>query len=64
MKKLLLITSGFVCAAYAAVAGGLLDAQVESEVIEAAPSSTMNWIIPLVLLGIVAAIAASDSGGS
>lgn len=65
LKKIIVVSLGFISAAYAAVAGGLLDAHMEPEIMEVAPaSSAAGWIIPLLLLGVVAAVIASDSGGS
>ena len=63
MKKLLLTAGGFIAAASAAVAGGLADAVMETEIIEVAPErggSLPGWVIPLAIVGIVIAIASSS----
>ena len=47
------------------VAGGLSDELVESPVLQeqemAAPSGSSNWIIPLLIVGAIAAVAISSS---
>jgi len=66
MKKFLLLTGGLVAAASAAVAGGLANAVIESEVIEVVPEtgSGFGWIIPILIVGILVALASGDDTSS
>jgi opacity protein-like surface antigen len=66
MKKFLLLTGGLVAAASAAVAGGLANAVIESEVIEVVPEtgSGFGWIIPILIVGILVALASGDDSSS
>lgn len=66
MKKFILLTGGLIAAASAAVAGGLANAVMETEIIEVVPEtgSGFGWIIPLLIVGILVALASSDDNES
>jgi hypothetical protein len=68
MKKYILGAAALVGSAAAAVAGGLADAMIEqdptivmSDTIESA-GSVPGWVIPVVILGVVALAVAANSG--
>ena len=64
MKSLLLAATIATFAAGSALAGGLADEFMEAPVIEVAPEPTgtlPGWVIPLAIIGIVIAVASSDS---
>ena len=65
LKKIYLALSSLF-AAGTVYAGNLAEGIVESEIIEPAASpSSSGWVLPLVILGVVVAVAvASDDGGS
>jgi len=48
----------------AANAGGMAEPVMEAEVItEAAPAAGIGWVVPLVLIAVIAAVASSTGGG-
>lgn len=63
MKNLILTGVIASCLASTASAGGLSDVIVEAtpEVIVAEPASNLGWVIPLIIVGALIAVAASSS---
>ena len=64
MRSLLLSAAIATLTATSALAGGLADEVMEAPVIEVAPEPTgtlPGWVIPLAIIGLVIALASSDS---
>ena len=58
------IAAGLTLAATQASAGGLAEPMMEPELIEESSATTGGFIVPLVLLAIILALASGSNGGS